>query len=93
MTQIIPKVFISHLFGLLLDLGLLFQYVGTSLRYKKFDQWNKILSSIPYTSIITRMRIQLVISTKVELLVPPANANEVQATKVLISDRENNHCQ
>ena len=32
------------------------------------------------------MRIQSVISTKVELSVPPSNANEVQATKVLTSN-------
>ena len=32
------------------------------------------------------MRIQSVISTKVELSVPPENENEVQATNVLTSD-------
>ena len=32
------------------------------------------------------MRIQSVRSTKLELSVPPSNANEVQATKVLTSD-------
>ena len=32
------------------------------------------------------MRTQSVISTKVELSVPPANENEVHATKVITSD-------
>ena len=31
--QPIPKVFKSHLFGIFPELGLLFQYSGTSLRY------------------------------------------------------------
>ena len=68
-TQPIPKLFKSHLFVLFLELGILFQYAGTRLRCKFFDQWKKILSSIPYTAIITRTRIQSVRSTKVELSV------------------------
>ena len=51
-------------------------------------QWNKIRSLRPCTAIITRMRIQSVRSTKVELSVPSANANEVQATKVLTSENQ-----
>ena len=76
----------SHLFGLFLELGLLFQYAGTSLRCKCFDHWEKILSPRPYTAIITRMSIQSVISAKLELSVPPENESEVLATKVLTSD-------
>ena len=61
LTQPIPKVFKSHLFGLFLELGLLYQYAGTtSLRCKNVDHWGKILSSKPYTSIITIIRIQSV---------------------------------
>ena len=36
-TQQISKVFKSHLFGLFPDLGLIFQYAGTSLRCKNVD--------------------------------------------------------
>ena len=39
-TQTIPKVFNSHLFGLFLELGILYQYAGTtSLRCKNVDHW------------------------------------------------------
>ena len=81
-----PKVFMNHLFGIFLYLGILFQYSGISLRCKNVDQWNNILSPRPYIEIITRMSIQSVISTKVELSVPPENTNEVQATKLINSD-------
>ena len=40
-TQTITKVFKSHLVGLFLELGLLFQYAGTSLRCKNVDHWGK----------------------------------------------------
>ena len=41
-TQPIPKVFKSHLFGLFLEMGLLFQYAGNnSLRCKYVDHWEK----------------------------------------------------
>ena len=51
---------------------------------EKYFISGEILFSRPYTSIITRMRIQSVRSTKVELLVPPLN--EIQAKKLLTSD-------
>ena len=86
MTQTITKVFNIRLFGILIDLGILFQYAGTILRCKNVDQWGKILSSRPYTAIITRIRIQSVISTKVELSLPPENSNELKSTNVLTSD-------
>ena len=71
-AQPIPNVFKSHLFGLFLELGLLHQYAGTtSIRCENVDHWEKILSSRPYTAIITIMRIQSVISKKVQLSVPP----------------------
>ena len=58
-THPIQNLFKIHIFGLFLDLGLLYQYAGTtSLRFKNVDHWEKILSSIPYTAIITRMSIQ-----------------------------------
>ena len=41
-TQPIPKVFKSHMFGLFLELGFLYQYSGTTiLRCKRFDHWEK----------------------------------------------------
>ena len=47
MTQPITKVFKSHLFGLFLDMGILFQYLGTSLRCKNDDQCEKCFHQDP----------------------------------------------
>ena len=47
-THPIPKFFKRHLFGLFLDLGLLYQYAGTTiLRCQNVDNWEKILHQGP----------------------------------------------
>ena len=47
-TEPIPKVFKSYLFGLFLELGLLYQYAGTtSLRCKDVDHWEKYFHRDP----------------------------------------------